>query len=277
MDVKAVILNIIVQLAYFVGVVFLFGYIISVINKQFYKFVGRGRGVCYVTGLIGTPIHEISHALMCVLFMHKIDEIRLFRVDKESGTLGYVKHSFNQKSIYQQLGNYFIGTAPIIVGTLIIFLFAWLMIPDAFDEINIYINDFARAQAEGFDINLFSEAFSSIVGIVGAVFSRIDQGFIWWGFMIIAMCIALHMNLSSLDIKGSLKALPILVVIITVLNFILSYVFSDAYSHYVSFMNTAGQYLAAALLLSLVLSLVSFAIAFLIRLILWIPSRFFRI
>ena len=46
MQVENVVLNIILQLIYFVGVVFLFGYIISIINKQFYNFVGRGRGVC---------------------------------------------------------------------------------------------------------------------------------------------------------------------------------------------------------------------------------------
>ena len=277
MQVENVVLNIILQLIYFVGVVFLFGYIISIINKQFYNFVGRGRGVCYATGIIGTPIHELSHAIMCVLFMHKIDEVRLFRIDRESGTLGYVKHSFKKNSLYQQLGNYFIGTAPIVIGTMVIFLLLWLMLPESFGEINSCVDDFAAKQSSGFSTELLSAAFSSMVGIVGAIFSSIDMGFVWWVFMIIALSIALHMNLSSLDIKGALKALPILFVIVIVLNFILAYVFEEAYPYYVSFMNMAGEYLAAALLLSLVLSLICFLIAFLVRLILWLPSRFVRI
>ena len=275
MDVKAVLFNILMQLIYFVGVVFLFGYVISVINKQFYVLVGRGRGVCYATGIIGTPIHELSHAVMCVVFMHKIDEIRLFQVDRQSGTLGYVKHSFNKKSPYQQLGNYFIGTAPIVVGTLVVFLLVKWIIPEAFGEINFYIDEFSKAQSQG-AADIFSSAVDSTLGIVGAIFSTISIGFPWWCFIILAMCISLHMNLSSLDIKGAVGALPILVALVAVLNFVMSFVFSEAYPYYVSFMNEAGAYLAAALLLSLALSLVSFAIAFLIRLFVWLPSRFLR-
>ncbi len=268
--------NILMQLVYFVGVVFLFGYIISLVNKLFYKFVGRGKAVCYATGLIGTPIHELSHAIMCVIFAHKIDEIKLFHIDRESGTLGYVKHSYNKKNLYHVIGNFFIGTAPIVVGTLIIFLFVKIMMPQTFLNIGVYIDEFASIQSQNDWAEILSVAFSSVWGIVGSIFSSIEIGIAWWGFMIIALCIALHMNLSSLDIKGSLKALPLLALFVVILNFTMAYVFEEAYPYYVDFMNMAGSYLASALLLSLVLSLVCFAIAFIIHLILWIPSKFIR-
>lgn len=272
----AVWFNVLLQLVYFVGVVFLFGYIISLINKSFYKFVGRGKAVCYATGLIGTPIHELSHAIMCVVFMHKIDEVKLFHIDRESGTLGYVKHSYNKKNLYQVIGNFFIGTAPIVVGTLVIFLFVKLMLPETFSEIGIYVDEFVAAQSYNDGEKILSVGFNSVVGIVESIFSSIDVGILWWAFMVIALCIALHMNLSSLDIKGSLSALPLLAIVFIILNFTIAYIFEDAYPYYVDFMNMAGSYLASALLLSLVLSLICFAIALLVYLILWLPSRFVK-
>lgn len=268
---ESILINIVFQLIYFIVVVFLFGYIISLINKMFYKFTNNNKTICYLTGLIGTPIHELSHAVMCVVFMHKIHEIKLFHIDKASGTLGYVKHSYKKKSLYQTVGNYFIGTAPIVVGTLFIYVLIKFMLPSVFSSVNMHIEDFATAQSSGFNSDLFIVAVNSVFGIVGDIFSGIATGAAWWIFIVLAFSIALHMNLSSLDIKGSLKALPFLIIALAIANFFLGFVFTDLYSHFVSFMNTAGSYLSGVLILSLVLSglccLVAFAIRTFIRLI----------
>ena len=61
------------------GLVFLFGKVIALCNGAFYRnFGSKGRAVCYATGFIGTPVHEASHALMCLIFGHKIVEIKFF-------------------------------------------------------------------------------------------------------------------------------------------------------------------------------------------------------
>jgi hypothetical protein len=78
----------------------------------------------YVGGL-GVIIHELSHLLLALIFLHHIDSVCLLRIpnhnDISDKSLGYVRHSWSSRSIYQTIGNVFIGTAPVICGVLIIF------------------------------------------------------------------------------------------------------------------------------------------------------------
>lgn len=82
------------------------------------------------TGWIGTPVHEISHAVMCPPFKHRIDKVVLFEPDPKSGVLGYVRHSYDTRSIWAQLGNVFIGMAPLFGGALALYLVMLLLLPD---------------------------------------------------------------------------------------------------------------------------------------------------
>jgi len=72
----------------------------------------------------GVIAHELAHAITCIPFAHRIDELVLFRPDRD-GTLGYVKHSYNARNPWAVLGNGFIGTAPLWSGIILLhFLFA---------------------------------------------------------------------------------------------------------------------------------------------------------
>ncbi len=73
-----------------------------------------------VTGWLGTPIHELSHAAMCLLFRHRIDEIQLFDPDVREGRLGYVRHSYRKGNWFEEAGNVLIGTAPLIGGSVVL-------------------------------------------------------------------------------------------------------------------------------------------------------------
>ena len=116
------------QIVFTVGLIVLFGFLLALCNRRFYANFGNySRAVCYITGAVGTPVHECAHALFCVIFGHKINEIKLFQVNSEDGTLGYVKHSYNPKNIYHKIGNFFIGIAPIIVISAILYLLALLI------------------------------------------------------------------------------------------------------------------------------------------------------
>ena len=79
------------------------------------------RVIFKLTTIVGTPIHELSHAIACVLFGHKITGIKLLDLSFKNSTLGYVNHSWNTRSVYQSIGCFFIAIAPLITASLIVY------------------------------------------------------------------------------------------------------------------------------------------------------------
>lgn len=87
-----------------------------------------GWGSVLATGWIGVPVHELSHLLMAKLFGHRIIAWRLFDPDPVSGTLGYVRHAYSRRSVWQLLGTFFIGMAPLATGALLLAgLLTWMV------------------------------------------------------------------------------------------------------------------------------------------------------
>ena len=254
--------NILLQLFFFIGAVYLVGFLISLCNRFFYGMFNHSQTVCYATGFIGTPIHELSHALMCVVFRHHIDEIKLFQIDDENGVLGYVRHSYNPKSIYQRAGNYFISVAPIVCGTAVLFLLIKLLLPETFTMMTAYVSAYANYAQYGLTAQNVSYLLGAFQGMATTLLSSYVLGWQFWVFAVLALCIGLHQNMSGADIKASLPALPILGIVLILVNVVLFYVFpTTAYLPFVSAMNTAGGFLVCGLLLALVCALIPLSIA----------------
>ena len=254
--------NIILQIAFFIGAVYLVGFLISLVNRLFYGLVNHSQGVCYATGFIGTPIHELSHALMCVVFRHRIDEIKLFQIDDENGVLGYVRHSYNPKSIYQRMGNYFISVAPIVCGTAVLFLLIKLLLPQTFTVMTAYVSAYGNYAKVGLNMQNLNYLIGTFKGMATTLLYSYAFGWQFWVFVVLALCISLHQNMSGADIKNSLSALPILGILLVIVNVVLYFVFpTTAYLPFVTAMNTAGGYLVCGLLLALVCSLIPLTIA----------------
>lgn len=263
---EEIFMNVLFQVGMFIVFIYAFGYVISLCNKMFYKVTGNGMAMCVATGLIGTPIHEISHALMCIVFGHKIEEIRLFAPDRRTGVLGYVNHSYNRKNLFQVLGNYFIGVAPIVVGSCFLYLMLYLLIPTTFNELILVMDDLAYFQITlndnifVFGLNVFSEALTTIFTIYEFDFKVVI-------FFIICLCVALHMNLSGADIKGSLGAIPLFILLLVILNVVMYFIGDNAYYGFLETVSIISAYLIATLALSLVFSLIIFALGLVIGLI----------
>lgn len=275
--IETIFLNVLWQVIAFIGCVYLVGFLISLINRLFYKLANYSRAVVYGTGFIGTPVHETSHLLMCLLFFHKVHKVKFFQINDEDGVLGYVSHSWNPKNIYQQIGNYFIGIAPIVVGTLIIFLGMKQFLPVTYGEIDSYFAEFAVMQEKGFSWDWFGYIFSMFGGMTKAIFAEFSIGWQWWVFMVISLCIAIHMNLSGADIKGSLVAIPIMIVVFIAVNLVLGLVFGSIYGAFIETVNVGASFLLCTLILSLALSVLCLAVAIVIKLIILLIKTLFGI
>lgn len=243
------------QIAFTVGIIFLFGWLISLCNRVFYYNFGRfGNAVCYITGFVGTPIHELSHALFCLIFFHRIREIKLFQIS-DDGTMGYVIHSYNRKNIYQRIGNFFIGIAPILVMSGILILLAWGLIPDFITEIG---------KVKGVDATNMREFFGH-VGNVTAVFFKCASTWQWWVFLLVGLFLAMHMTLSGADIRGALSGLIFILAFLAIVDVIVGLISAEALGKMTDAILMAGCALFCILLLALLISVIYMLISFIIK------------
>lgn len=229
----------------------------------------------YGTGLIGTPIHETSHLLMCLVFFHKVNAVKFFQINDEDGVLGYVNHSWNPRNIYQQIGNYFIGVAPIAVGTLIIYFGMQYFLPNTFSQISTYFKEFSFLPSDGI-MNIFGNVFTLFGGMMKSMFAEFSIGWKWWVFMLVSLCIAIHMSLSGADIKGSLVAIPLMIVLLLAVNLVLGLIPFGIYDDFLGVMSFGSSFLLCTLILSLVLSVLCLAAGIIIKVVILILRKIFR-
>ncbi len=177
---------------------------------------GRGRGVGRAmiigTSILGTPIHELSHALMCLVFGHKITKIALWQPASSDGTLGYVTHTYNRKNPYHILGNLFIGIGPVLGGMGILTLLLTLCFPSTLDTYMAAARGAVESEqpiyALGFPLLLEglrllpAMAREAVTGGGVPVWARVLG-------VVAMLSVSLHIELSPADMKGAVKSLPL--------------------------------------------------------------------
>ena len=141
-------------------------------------------------GSAGTVLHEGAHALACVLFRHRIDEIVWFDPRSAGGALGHVRHRWDQRSVYQRAGNFFIGLAPLLLGVAVLALGARLL--------------FGAAAA------------APSVADAAALVRPGDWRF--WAFLYLTLCVGGAMRLSVSDLRGAGAGLVVLAALVFVVN-----------------------------------------------------------
>ncbi|MBE6050507.1 MAG: hypothetical protein E7214_07600 [Clostridium sp.] len=187
-----------------IGVFVVFGFLIELLNKVSKKkiYEAFGKPVLFLTCCIGTPVHEFGHYIMCKIFLHKVVEVKWFipSAVETGGVLGYVKHS-RKNTIYQRIGDFFIGIGPLIVGSIIIAVLFKNLLPSTCE---------ALLNMEGLKIN---EVFKIIFSIANL------KNYKFWIFIILSISISSHMSLSKMDIKNSYFGAIILLVINLIIAF----------------------------------------------------------
>lgn len=186
--------------AIFIMTTIVFGFLFGIINKQNAKLIQRSfgwTGLCFF-GWIGVPVHELSHLLVAVLFGHSIKSVSLFRPrkGKVDGVLGFVKHTYQPK-LYQKMGNFFIGAAPMIVGAVV--LRGMLFIESGGKKMSaLSLNGWQGI------VTYAKETMQQ----VGAMFTTKHSNEIVFVCVLFCMIgIAVNMNMSKADVKNSLHGI----------------------------------------------------------------------
>ena len=256
------------QLLYSVGIVAIFGLIVWLFRKIFYKIAGRaGYITLLVTGVVGTPVHELSHAFMCVIFGHKIYEMKLFDPTNEDGTLGYVYHYYNSKNIYHQIGNFFIGIAPLICSSAVLFLLMAAFTTDVFLEVNDILSSVITFSNFTGELGIF-DFIVYVKQIILVIFNPANFSNVWWWvFIVLAIMICSHMELSGADIKSGFVGFIYLSVLLFVINLVgclLNSSFPYAVTNFlmgsmmpvISYLTLSAVFLLALVVIALVIKII---------------------
>lgn len=186
------------------GTILICGLSVHLCAKLFAALLGgSSRRVFDVTAVIGTPVHELGHALMCLLFGHRIQAIQLWSPGASDGVYGYVEHSYNRKNPWAVLGNLFIAVGPIFSGLGVIVLMLWICFPVQWAEYLAVSRTVLHAES-------LHEAAIGIVSLIASI----PKAFLtdWLksllGLLVI-LPVSLHISLSWQDIKSAASGLPI--------------------------------------------------------------------
>jgi hypothetical protein len=211
------------QLLILFGPLLLLAFLMSLISKvnqdQSCKLFGN-KVYLYIFGWLGTSVHELGHAFFALIFGHKITEIKLFTPNPDGGSLGHVTHSYDRKNIYQNIGNFFIGIGPVLLGSVVLFLIAYFLFGFNVlaDTTNLELTpgkwvSFASLEKVGI------ESWNKMVAFAHRILS--DGNSVWWKTAILVYVlysVGSSITLSPADVKGTARGFLFTVCLLFVFN-----------------------------------------------------------
>ncbi|MDR1762299.1 MAG: hypothetical protein LBR55_07600 [Bacteroidales bacterium] len=190
-------------------------YVLSKCTRKLFVKAGVPSVDIFVTGWIGVPLHELGHALFCVVFNHKIQEIQLFKPNKQEGTLGYVTHSYNPQNWYQAAGNFFIGCGPMIIGVLMLYFVTLLFFSGTFI---LHPMQLVPLHENISFVSFFTTTGHFVQQSFGSFWQFFKQqdftSWQLWVYVYITLAISSHMQLSMSDIRIMLRGLLVLCILL---------------------------------------------------------------
>lgn len=207
-----------------IGIMMCFGFVLEylegIINKKLDRLIS-GDFVLF-TAAIGTPIHELGHYLMCLLFGFKVTSVEFLRPFsyKKDGILGMVSYYHTTNTIKDQVGDFFVGIGPLVFGGIFILLVLKLLLPEAYKEAD-RLSDQTWLNSKNF--KGIKSSFAFIGGFFKGLFSIKGFGFLR---VIVAIyfitSISMHMTLSPADIENGINGLYVLIGLFFIFSFVTS-------------------------------------------------------
>jgi hypothetical protein len=190
----------------------------SFVNRRASRYLGRAYYLLF--GWLGTAVHEVGHAVFCLLFAHRITDVKLFDFAPRDGSLGYVRHSYDRSSLYQRAGNFFIGIGPIIFGTLVVIAAArWLLGAEVLARMRPAAWDGGLARSPTAWVVLAGQVAAGAGEALGALLvpSRLAD---WraWAFLYVAFTVGSSISLSIDDLKGAFSGFATIVLLVLIGN-----------------------------------------------------------
>ncbi|GEM_PF-376213 len=238
-------------------------YVSDNIRTRTHKRLGWEKYCNYIS-FLGTSVHELGHAFFCVVFRHKIHEVKLFAPDPETKVLGYVKASpRNPNSRYQKIGYFFIGVGPLISGPVMIYFTArYLLGEQIFGSLAALPEASGEVGFVSYLSGTSSSIFHSFTGVCSALFTA--ENFTNWRFYLfvyVAFAVGHSMKLSAPDIKGARKGFVYLIMTLFTINLFSSWLFDDLLTEllgvFTSFYSIAYPIMLLALTSSILFGIVS--------------------
>jgi hypothetical protein len=258
--------------------VFIFGLLIHFISHLTFNSLGKafGNAGIYIVAWLGTPIHELGHALFCIIFRHKIVRIEFFKPDPQTGTLGYVNHQWNRSSPWQVLGNFFIGIGPMILGCLVLLgIFYWL-VPDsaqAWESIRAGAGEIADGNTFGGYLTVLKDSLLTLTRLLFTVDNI--AGWQFWVFCYLSICVAANIRLSLSDIKGSLSGFGCIVILIILVN-VIGLLFGLGSEGFLPYTASLLGLMYGLFILALIMTGIGFVITYLVSAV-WVRLRYGKV
>ncbi len=199
------------QLLGLFGLFFAFGFLLSKLQewtqKNYHRSVGW-KGIL-LTAWFGTPIHELGHLFFAKLFHHRIDRVSIFEPNENNGNLGHVDHSYKKHNLYQNIGNFFIGSAPMIFGSLVMVIMLYFLVPDGKEIFSPLVN-----HTGSFNTFIFS-----LKNTLLNLFSKENlASWNFWIFLYLSFCLSAHIAPSKQDRVGMWRGFIWILAILLIVN-----------------------------------------------------------
>ncbi|OKL36583.1 hypothetical protein [Domibacillus mangrovi] len=259
-----IIFNTVSQLVALIGCIVIIGFMLDFLQKQSITYLYRtfNKKGYLVTAWIGTPIHEFGHVIMCLLFRHRIKKVQWVPVRGDVHYLGFVEHSYNPRSLYQKIGNFFIGIGPFISGIVSLMILMYCFVPESYHLYTAYLENQVRPEQISIDTvksvlissGVLFQSLFTIGNIVNPLF---------WLFIFLAISISTHIALSKEDIKGAATGISSVFILLLVVNLLGAFFHFDS-SSMVSTLTSYHVYTMAFASLAILFSCITFCICFIL-------------